>query len=45
MMQYEYPDDWVLATGVTKTVRDFAEEAFKHVNLKWEDYVFFEKIF
>ena len=39
MMQYEYPDDWVLATGVTKILRDFAEETFKHVNLKWEDYV------
>ena len=39
MMQYDYPEDWVLATGVTKTVRDFAEEAFKHVNLNWEDYV------
>ena len=39
MMQYDYPEEWVLATGVTKTVRDFAEEAFKHVNLNWEDYV------
>jgi len=39
MMQYDYPEDWVLATGVTKTVREFAEEAFKHVNLNWEDYV------
>ena len=28
MMQHDYPEDWVLATGVTKTVRDFAEEAF-----------------
>ena len=39
MMQHDYPDDWVLATGVTKTVRDFAEEAFTHANLNWEDYV------
>ena len=39
MMQYDYPEDWVLATGVTKTVRDFAEEAFNYVNLNWEDYV------
>ena len=39
MMQYDYPEDWVLATGVTKTVKEFAEEAFKHVNLNWEDYV------
>ena len=39
MMQYKKPDDWVLATGITKTVKEFAEEAFKIVNLNWEDYV------
>ena len=39
MMQYESPEDWVLATGVTKTVQDFAKEAFEVVNLNWEDYV------
>jgi GDPmannose 4,6-dehydratase len=39
MMQYESPEDWVLATGVTKTVQDFAKEAFAVVNLNWEDYV------
>jgi GDPmannose 4,6-dehydratase len=39
MMQYESPEDWVLATGVTKTVQDFAKEAFDVVNLNWEDYV------
>ena len=40
MMQHENPEDWVLATGVTKTVREFAIEAFNHVNLHWEDFVF-----
>ena len=39
MMQHEKPEDWVLATGVTKTVREFAIEAFNHVNLNWEDFV------
>ena len=39
MMQHENPEDWVLATGVTKTVREFAIEAFNHVNLNWEDFV------
>ena len=29
MMQYDQPEDWVLATGTTKTVKEFAEEAFK----------------
>ena len=39
MMQHKNPEDWVLATGVTKTVREFAVEAFNHVNLNWEDFV------
>ena len=39
MMQHENPEDWVLATGVTKTVREFAIEAFNHVNLNWKDFV------
>ena len=39
MMQHDHPEDWVLATGVTKTVRDFAKEAFTYINLNWEDYV------
>ena len=39
MMQHDHPEDWVLATGITKTVREFAEEAFDFVGLNWEDYV------
>tara|TARA_Y100000389_G_scaffold184164_1_gene202351 strand:+ start:7084 stop:8112 length:1029 start_codon:yes stop_codon:yes gene_type:complete len=39
MMQHENPDDWVLATGETHTVKEFAEKAFNHVGLNWEDYV------
>ncbi|MAV05164.1 MAG: GDP-mannose 4,6-dehydratase [Flavobacteriaceae bacterium] len=39
MMQHKNPEDWVLATGVTKTVREFAIEAFNHVNLNWDDFV------
>jgi len=39
MMQHNTAEDWVLATGVTKTVRDFVKEAFKIVNLDWEDFV------
>jgi len=39
MLQHEHPDDWVLATGETHTVKEFAKEAFKMVNLNWEDYV------
>ena len=39
MMQHETAEDWVLATGETHTVKEFLENAFKIVNLNWEDYV------
>jgi len=39
MLQHTHPDDWVVATGETHTVREFAEEAFNCVGLKFEDYV------
>jgi GDPmannose 4,6-dehydratase len=45
MMQYEQPEDWVLATGETHTVRDFLEIAFSYLNLNWEDYVEISKEF
>jgi GDPmannose 4,6-dehydratase len=32
-------DDYVVATGETHSVREFAELAFDHVGLKWQDYV------
>jgi len=39
MLQQEEPDDYVLATNETHTVRDFCREAFRHVGLDWEQYV------
>jgi GDPmannose 4,6-dehydratase len=39
MLQQERPVDYVLATGVGTTVRDFCELAFAHVGLDWRDYV------
>tara|TARA_B100001057_G_scaffold136793_1_gene136413 strand:- start:11436 stop:12470 length:1035 start_codon:yes stop_codon:yes gene_type:complete len=39
MMQHGTAEDWVLATGETKTVKEFAEAAFNVVGLFWEDYV------
>ncbi|MDC3242023.1 GDP-mannose 4,6-dehydratase [Acidimicrobiia bacterium] len=39
MLQHETPDDWVLATGKTFTVREFAEIAFKKLDLDWNKYV------
>ena len=39
MLQAESPDDYVLATGETHSVREFLEEAFSYAGLNWEDYV------
>jgi len=39
MLQQDTPDDYVLATGETHSVRRFCEIAFGHVGLKWEDHV------
>ncbi|MCA6606064.1 MAG: GDP-mannose 4,6-dehydratase [Pseudanabaena sp.] len=39
MLQQERPDDYVISTGETHSVREFLEESFAYVNLKWEDYV------
>lgn len=43
MLQQDEPDDYVIATGETHSVREFLELAFSHVNLKWEDYVEFDE--
>lgn len=39
MLQHDVPDDFVAATGIVHTVKDFAQEAFAVVGLNWEDYV------
>lgn len=39
MMQHHEPDDYVIATGETHSVREFAEFAFAHVGLDWRTYV------
>jgi GDPmannose 4,6-dehydratase len=39
MLQQDKPDDYVIATGETHTVRDFVEEAFSYVDLDWKPYV------
>jgi GDPmannose 4,6-dehydratase len=39
MLQHETPDDYVVATGVTRTVRELVAVAFEHVGLNWEKYV------
>jgi GDPmannose 4,6-dehydratase len=39
MLQQHQPDDFVIATGETHTVREFLDVAFGHLNLDWKEYV------
>lgn len=39
MMQHNKPDDWVIATGESHSVKEFAEIAFKHVGLNWGEFI------
>ena len=39
MLQQTEPDDYVISTGETHSVREFLAESFAYVNLNWEDYV------
>lgn len=39
MLQQEEPSDYVVATGVGASVREFAQIAFAHAGLDWEDFV------
>uniref|UniRef100_A0A7C1FU94 GDP-mannose 4,6-dehydratase n=1 Tax=Caldilinea aerophila TaxID=133453 RepID=A0A7C1FU94_9CHLR len=39
MLQQDEPDDYVIATGETHSVREFVEEAFSYLDLDWRRYV------
>lgn len=39
MLQQDKPDDYVIATGEQHSVREFAEVAFSHLSLNYQDYV------
>ncbi|MCK5563852.1 MAG: GDP-mannose 4,6-dehydratase [Planctomycetes bacterium] len=39
MLQQDKPDDYVVATGHTYSVREFLDEVFGHLDLDWEKYV------
>jgi GDPmannose 4,6-dehydratase len=39
MLQQDEPDDFVVATGETHSVREFVEEGFSYVGLDWQNYV------
>ncbi|MBA4313195.1 MAG: GDP-mannose 4,6-dehydratase [Chlorobiaceae bacterium] len=39
MMQQDKPEDLVIATGVTHTIKDFLDEAFSYAGVDWKKYV------
>jgi len=39
MLQQDKPDDFVVATGETHTIREFLDVAFEHAGLDWKRYV------
>ena len=45
MLQQDEPDDYVVATGETHSVREFCELAFGHVGLDWSDHVVIDETF
>jgi GDPmannose 4,6-dehydratase len=45
MLQQDQPDDYVVATGVMRSVRDFVEAAFVAAGLEWKKYVVVDEAF
>lgn len=44
IMQHEIPDDFVIATGETHSIREFVELAFKYAGIEnWENYIVYDK--
>ena len=43
ILQQDQPDDYVIATGETHSVKEFCEEAFAYVGLDWSQYVEIDK--
>ena len=45
MLQQDDPDDYVIATGTSRTIGEFCEIAFAHVGLDWRQYVVVDERF
>jgi GDPmannose 4,6-dehydratase len=45
MLQQDAPDDFVISTAETHSVREFCQIAFGHADLNWEDYVVVDEKF
>ncbi|MEO1145419.1 MAG: GDP-mannose 4,6-dehydratase [Cyanobacteria bacterium J06638_22] len=43
MLQQDEPDDYVIATNETHSIKEFLDLAFGYVNLNWQDYVVFDE--
>ncbi|MFF1476730.1 GDP-mannose 4,6-dehydratase [Streptomyces sp. NPDC058301] len=43
MLQQDQPDDYVIATGTSHSVRDFAEHCFAHLGLDYQDHIRFDE--
>ena len=45
MLQQDTPQDYVIGTGSSYSVREFVQLAFSHVNLDWNDYVTIDPLY
>ena len=45
MLQQSEPDDYVIATNETHSVKEFTKKAFEYVDLNWQDYVIVDEMF
>jgi len=45
MLQHSQPDEYVIATNETHSVREFVKKAFDYVDLNWRDYVVVDEMF
>ena len=43
MLQQDKPDDYVIATGESHSVREFVEEVFRYLDMDWQQYVDIDK--
>ena len=39
MLQQDHPDDYVIGTGETHSIREFLDEAFGYMDMDWKQYV------
>jgi GDPmannose 4,6-dehydratase len=39
MLQVDQPDDYVIATGETHSIREFLDETFSHLDIDWKEHV------